>query len=75
MQRIPSYNMVNGNKFKSETKSAVCGFYQRSMCQKDRDHETAVPFMDIFALLVLQWGRKTGICPRIAVSTKPANNE
>ena len=43
-QRLPSQNVGAGGKTKTETKSAVCRFFQRGMCQKDRDHETGGTF-------------------------------
>ena len=49
-QRLPSQSLATGNKTKfdikpfSDTKSAVCRFFQRGMCQKDRDHETGGTF-------------------------------
>ena len=43
-QRLPFQNVGAGSKSKSEAKSAVCRFFQKGMCQKDRDHETGGTF-------------------------------
>ena len=43
-QRLPPQNLASNSKPKSETKTTVCRFYQRRVCQKDKDHETGQIF-------------------------------
>ena len=50
-QRLTSQNMGTGSMFKSETKSAVCRFFQRGMCQKIGTTKRGVPSIYLFYLL------------------------
>ena len=43
-QRLPPQNNTTHSKSKSETKTAICRFYQRAMCQHQKDHETGGVF-------------------------------
>ena len=43
-QRLPSQTGNGSNKSKFELKSAVCRFYQKGMCQNQKDHETGGTF-------------------------------
>ena len=43
-QRLPPQNNITDTKSKSETKTAVCRFYQRAMYQHRKDHETGGTF-------------------------------
>ena len=44
VQKLPSQNSTIHSKSKSETKTAICRFYQRAMCQHQKDHETGGNF-------------------------------
>ena len=43
-QKLPSQTSSINSKSKSETKTAVCRFYQRGMCQHQKGHETGGTF-------------------------------
>ena len=75
-QRIPSQTNVSQNRSKSETKTAVCRFYQRAMCQHQKDHETGGIFYKHVCANCFAMGKEyKHMAKDCRVSVKPAKNE
>ena len=66
VKRIHPQNLQSNSKPKSEMKTMVCRFYQRGMCQKDKDRGTGPIFTNMFVPPAFQWEKNIDICLKIA---------
>ena len=75
-QRLPSQNVGVGGKIKTETKLAVCQFFQKGMYQKDRDHKTGGTFYRHICSTCFTMGKEhKHMAKDCRVSTKSTKNE
>ena len=75
-QRIPPQTNVSQNRSKFDTKTAVCRFYQRAMCQHQKDHETGGTFYKHVCANCFAMGKEyKHMAKDCRVSVKPAKNE
>ena len=75
-QRLPPQNNITHTKFKSEPKTAVCRFYQRAMCQHQKDHETGGTFYKHVCATCFTMGKEyKHMAKDCRVSVKSAKND
>ena len=75
-QRLPPPQNVSISKPKSDLKTMVCRFYQRGICQKDKDHETGHIFYKHVCATCFSTGKEyRHMAKDCRVSSKPAKNE